>query len=318
MNATVTFPTVVWTFTTAALLIWILIRPREVAPWKILAMIAVFALEPFSSAIMNAENRQIPLKYDHFLQAIDQALGITAFWIARLLALWQKTVLFGIYESLTFAMIAWYTLHLKVRNGRPRQLLYAYLLAFCLGPCLYLVVPACGPRHAFPLAFPWGQPNIDLTLVSLNYWPNAIPSLHVTTALLLLLFTARNMAMRMIAWIYLAGTVLGTLAFEHYLIDLIVAVPFACFAASAAQRRFGTATAYLIVVLGWMLVIRLDTPLLLAHPYFLRAGVLLTVWMGIQYGADREPKRITESAVASRGRTFGEEPAEDVTLEALG
>ena len=49
MTSTVSLPVLVWTLTTAALIVWILFRPKQRAPWQILAMIAVFALEPLFS-----------------------------------------------------------------------------------------------------------------------------------------------------------------------------------------------------------------------------------------------------------------------------
>jgi hypothetical protein len=277
MNSTVSAPVVVWLMAIIGLFIWMAFRPYATAPWKVLALIVFFAAEPLSNGVMNAEKHAFPLKYDYFLQALDQTLGLTAFMVARHLAEWHKAVLFAIYQSLSLAMIAWYTLHLILKNGNPRQLLYSYLLTYFLGPSLYLIVPACGPRHAFGVAFPWGQPSVGLMLTPLNYWPNAMPSLHVATALLLLFFSARNAVLRAVAWVYLAGTILGTLAFEHYVIDLVVAVPYACFAFTAARSRFKAAMAYLGLVLAWLLLIRTETPVMIAHPLVLRVAALATI-----------------------------------------
>ena len=44
-------------------------------------------------------------------------------------------------------------------------------------------------------------------------------SLHVSTALLFLLFAGESRVRRCMAWAYLAGSVGATLAFEHYMID---------------------------------------------------------------------------------------------------
>ena len=70
-----------------------LLHPQEKDAPKILLLILVFAFEPFSSAIMNAENRAFPLKFDYFLYAIDKSLGLSAFWVARLLSEWQRSLL---------------------------------------------------------------------------------------------------------------------------------------------------------------------------------------------------------------------------------
>jgi hypothetical protein len=213
--------------------------------------------------------------------------------VARRLAEWQRVTVFWIYESLTLAMVAWYLLQLVLKNGKPRQLLYAYMLAYFLGPALYLVVPACGPRHAFGAAFPLGQPSVALKLVALNFWPNAMPSLHLATALLFVLFPAGNRVVRAIGWLFVAGTIVGTLAFEHYVIDLVVAVPYAWFAFTAAQGRVRAALGYLGCVLAWLLLIRLETPLLVEHQFLLRIAVLLTVWPAVWL--------VVNSAMGSQG-----------------
>jgi len=276
MSATVSVPTAIWLAGIVGLFVWMLFRPFDIRPWKVLALIVFLAAEPLSNAVMNAEKQAHPLKYDYFLQAIDQTVGPTAFSVARLLTDRQRGTLFAIYESLTLAMVTWYLLQLVLKNGKPRQLLYAYLLAYFLGPALYLVVPACGPRHAFGTAFPLGQPSPELKLVLLNFWPNAMPSLHLATALLFVLFSARNAVVRAVAWLYVIGTILATLAFEHYVIDLVVAVPYAWFAFAAAQGRVRAALIYFGCVLTWLMMIRLETPVLIAHPVLLRIAVLLS------------------------------------------
>jgi hypothetical protein len=277
MSATVSVPTAVWLAGIVGLFVWMLFRPFDSRPWKVLALIAFLAAEPLSNAVMNAEKQAHSLKYDYLLQAIDQTVGPTAFSVARLLTDRQRGILFAIYESLTLAMVTWYLLQLVLKNGKPRQLLYAYLIAYFLGPALYLIVPACGPRHAFGAAFPFGQPSPELKLVMLNFWPNAMPSLHVATALLFALFSARNGMVRAVAWFYVIGTILATLAFEHYVIDLVVAVPYAWFAFSAAEGRIRAAFGYLGCVLIWLMLIRLETPMLIEHPTLLRIAVLLSV-----------------------------------------
>jgi hypothetical protein len=174
-------------------------------------------------------------------------------------------------------MIAWYVVNLKRRDCRPGRLLISYLVTYFTGPCLYLIVPARGPRHAFGSLFPMGNPDVSPVLVQLSGWPNAIPSLHVSTALLFVFFAGNSRLLRCLAWIYLAGTVAATLAFEHYLIDLVVAVPFACFAALAAEGKIQKALGNLALVLAWLVTIRFATPALVAYPAVLRILSIATV-----------------------------------------
>ncbi len=275
-------PTVFWSFAILALFVWMLFRPYSTAPWKILGFIAALvAAEPFTIAALRASSQAYPLKYDYVLQALDQApLGLTAFQIARLFTPWERTALFTIYQILVNAMVAWYGIHLVIRGGEPRKLLYAYLIVFLVGGCLYGVVPAMGPRYAFGALFPMENPNVAPVPALLEGNPNAMPSLHIATALLLVLFTGRNRLLLPVAVLFLAGTVAATLAFEHYVIDLVVAVPFACFAAELARGRMIPAINYLGLVLAWLGLIRLASPELVHNPLALRLLALFSVWLG--------------------------------------
>jgi hypothetical protein len=257
---------------------WMLFRPHAPEPPRLLLFtLSLVAFGPIADAYMDAASRGFPLKFDYFLYLVDESLGVSAFSVARLFSEWQLRVLFIIYQSFVWVMMLWYWVVLKSRDGRPNRLLIAYLINFVAGPGLYLIVPARGPRHAFGAVFPMGAPDVSPVLVQLNGWPNAIPSLHVSTALLFLLFAGKSRVRRGIAWAYLAGTVGATLAFEHYLIDLIVAVPFACFAALAAKGKFRKALSNFALVLAWLLAIRFATPALVAYPIVLRILALATV-----------------------------------------
>jgi hypothetical protein len=276
------FQPVFWSFAILALFVWMLFRPYSTSPWKILAFIAYLAVEPFTVSTLRALSRAYPLKYDYVLQSLDQALGLTAFQIARLFTPRQRTVLFAIYQVLTNAMVVWYGIHLVIRKGEPRKLLYAYLIVFLVGGCLYGVVPAMGPRYAFGGLFPMGNPNVAPVPALLEGYPNAMPSLHVATALLLVLFTGRNRWLLPVAVLFLAGTVAATLAFEHYVIDLVVAVPFACFVAEAARGRIIPALKYLGLVLSWLGLIRFASPALIQNPSALRLLALFSVGLGVR------------------------------------
>jgi hypothetical protein len=274
--------TVFWSFAILGIFIWMMFRPFATAPWKILGVFALLlVVQPLTVAALRVSSRAYPLKYDYVLQALDQALGLTAFQIARLFTDWQRASLFAIYELLTAFMIAWYGLHLGIRRGEPRKLLYAYLIVFSVGGCLYGIVPAMGPRYAFGTLFPMGHPSVAALPAQLDGNPNAMPSLHVATALLLVLFSGRNRWLLSIALLFLAGTVAATLAFEHYVVDLVVAVPFACFVVELAHGKAIPAVKYLVVVITWLGLIRLASPDLIRYPWALRFLTLFTVLLGI-------------------------------------
>jgi hypothetical protein len=281
-------PTVFWSFSILALFIWLVFRPFATAPWKILAFIVVLAIAgPAAEAVLKASSRAYRLKYDYVLQSVDQALGLTAFQVAGLFTDRERTDLLAVYEFLVPAMVAWYGIHLVMRGGEPRKLLYSYLIAFFVGGILYGVVPAMGPRYAFGALFPVGNPHVAAVPALLDGYPNAMPSLHAATALLLVLFSDRKRWLLCISVLFLAGTVAATLALEHYVIDLVVAVPFACFAAELAYARMILAAKYLGAVLLWLGLIRFASPELVRHPWALRLLALFSVWLGIRAVAAR-------------------------------
>jgi hypothetical protein len=269
---------VAWMLGIVGLLIWTLFHLRDDFGPKIILVVMVFvAVGPVCDAVMNSENTAFPLRFDHFLYLVDQNLGVSAFSVARLLSAWQRSVLFQFYQSLTLAMVVWYGVNLKAKDGRSNRVLIAYAVTLVVGPCLYLLLPASGPRHAFGATFPMGSPSVSLDLIRLDNWPNAMPSLHVSIALLFVLFAGKSRALRWIASTYLAGTILATLAFEHYVVDLIVAVPFAFFVTRAAEGEIRRAACYLAVVLAWMLSIRYSAAPLISAPVGLRILAAVTI-----------------------------------------
>jgi PAP2 superfamily protein len=297
--------TVFWSFAILGLFIWLVFRPFATAPWKILgAFVLLLAVQPFNVAALKASSHAYPLKYDYVLQSLDQALGLTAFQIARLFTAWERTSLLAIYEFLSDAMVVWYGIHVVLHGGASRKLLYAYFILFLVGGCLYGIVPAMGPRYAFGASFPMKNPSVTPVPTPLEGYPNAMPSLHVATAFLLVLFTGRNRWLLSIALVFLAGTVAATLAFEHYVVDLIVAVPFACFALELAYRRLVPAMKYLGAVLAWLGLIRFGPLALIQHPWGFRFVALFTICLGIravaaQWKRPRMANTASESVFAS-------------------
>lgn len=148
------------------------------------------------------------------------------------------------YASIMLVM-AWVVLmHLRLRSSRWALALAAMLLAGCVGGALYHIFPAVGPKFAFP-SFP-AMPSpaglsaaaapADLALVR-----NCMPSLHTTWALLIVINTAG--LRRLCRWgaaAFAACIIAATLVWgQHYLIDLIVAVPFTVAMQGSAESLLG-------------------------------------------------------------------------------
>ena len=91
----------------------------------------------------------------------------------------------------------------------------AILLGGTLCFAFYGLFPAVGPGH-----YDWTHQ------APLSAPDNCMPSMHLTWALLIAI-NARSLRLRLGLWIYVGLTVASTLALrEHYLVDLIAAVPY--------------------------------------------------------------------------------------------
>jgi hypothetical protein len=264
-------------------LLWVMLDVTDrLRPRVFLFILAIPLYGFFCERLLQMENAWLPVKYDPWLHRMDAALGFSAATVAR----WfhgtpAGTLLAGVYRSLLIAMAAWYGMNL--RRLRGPSILWAFAAQMVVGPCLYALLPACGPLYAMP-GFPENPAGPGLDPLRLSGDPNAIPSLHMSTALLLVIF-ARSRNWRIAAAVYAAAIALSTIVVgEHYAIDLVVGLPFACYAAAAANRRMGTAALYLGLVAAWLASIRTAAPLLALHPGWLKLGVLLTVAVSL-YGA---------------------------------
>jgi hypothetical protein len=233
-----------------------------------------------------------PKTYDLFLYAFDEKLGLQqSFVVGRILARFgslRQVCYFG-YESLPLAMAIAFTLERR-RSGRQKSsIVLAFTVAAAGGFLLYNFCPAVGPVHVFGTQFPYAPPVAGLDpfqLVAVALAPrNAMPSVHITMALLILWNSRWGARLWSILAAALLGiTVLATLGFgEHYLADLCVAVPFALLAQGVAANglpwrssaRIAAVGAGGIAVLGWLTYLRLPSPPLAGYgilPWVLLLG----------------------------------------------
>jgi hypothetical protein len=262
--------------TVLAALVWILMDLKDRRRPRVFLFVSAI---PFYGWICNrvlaTEDTLLPLKFDFVLYHIDQALGVSPAAIAGFLhSATPWPILEAVYRSLLLAMALWYAVDLRYGNGP--SIIWAYAAELFAGPCLYALLPACGPVYAFP-GFPHHTVQNVLETVRLSGAPNAVPSLHMATAFLLVVF-ARSWTWRIAGVLFAISTALATLATgEHYAIDLIIGLPFACFAAAVAHRRIGLAGVHLGLVLVWMTAIRTAAPALVRNPGALLLFAAITV-----------------------------------------
>lgn len=256
--------------------LWMVNNPKDTArPILVFALVFNLFYCILLNFFMGTEGNLLPWKYDHVLIRIDESLGFSAAAVAR----WSLQhgcllPLVVIYQLMVPMMICWFFVT-RHRNLRESFVL-AYIVELVAGPLMYSILPACGPIYAFGAQ--WLHPYaVQAGPIQLVGSPNAFPSLHVGTALVLVVF-APGKFWRCVALAFLGGTVFATLATgEHYGIDLIAGLAFGCFAASAGRSLYWRAALFLAITLSWSLMVRTGYIFLIAHPAITGSLATLTV-----------------------------------------
>jgi hypothetical protein len=171
--------------------------------------------------------RAVPVKYDFYVDRFDAEFGqpsfvVGQFFAAHHLALWG-TFIYNLPFIITVAVVALY-----LWSGRsPVVVIRVSVLLWVLLVPLYLVFPVSGPKYAFA-SFPYLHASYLPHAAIIPGAPNGVPSGHMAFALITL-YLVRHWK-----WLIVPGalfalatalTALGT--GEHYLLDLVLAVPFA-------------------------------------------------------------------------------------------
>ncbi len=190
-----------------------------------------------TAALLSGTGHAHPVTLDRVLYAFDGSLGFQpSFVLGHLLThmAWLGALANLSYEQVPVAVLILYASSMGAGERRKPNLLLVIGAASLAGYLLYTLVPAAGPLYLFPSRFPNSAPSlVGLALLpaalSADIPRNAIPSLHMAWAVLMC-WNARRSALWLRAGygLYLGLTVLFTLGSgEHYLIDLVVALPFA-------------------------------------------------------------------------------------------
>ena len=175
-----------------------------------------------------------PYKVDEYIFKIDGLLGFQpSFAIGRLLVNWNWLKLASItaYNLLPCTVVGIFSIYLWQKSQDEALVMgRTFILNLFLAVPFYLLFPASGPVYAF-LGFPFMQPGHFVPhAILLSAPPNCIPSVHTSTALLILWFSRQWRLGSMVSTVYLALIVTATLGTgEHYFFDLIVAIPYSAF-----------------------------------------------------------------------------------------
>jgi len=235
------------------------------------------------------------ITYDALAYAGDAAFGTpVSFRVGQLFAAVPilGAICTGIYLAPPPGLIFVYALEAKSKTPPRVDIVTALLTMGAVGYVLYFLFPACGPKFVFP-QFPNDPPDAALlagTLMRAPYAPrNAVPSLHMASALIAFLHARRfGRVATIAAGVFVAGTFLGTMGTgEHYFVDLVVALPFTLAMHALFERRFRDAIAPVVIFFAWLWTLRFHNRFLLDTPWLAWSLLALTLipWQRLQNSA---------------------------------
>jgi hypothetical protein len=180
-----------------------------------------------------------PPSVDEMLLAFDRIFGYPEYFLGRIFSSAPviQVVAKAVYVMLVMPAVVVY---LALRDGRLRRRLCAsFALMGLSGAIFYHFCPAAGPIYVFR-DYPWTVPTSTPEVKFIPHLVfNAVPSLHMAMAMLALLYSRYcSRLCQAFGWVCLVLTVLVTLGLgEHYVIDLILGVPFIVAIDSVWDRR---------------------------------------------------------------------------------
>jgi hypothetical protein len=245
-----------------------------------------------------------PVTLDRYLYAFDGSLGFQpGAWAARFLldhrALLSATEF--AYMNLALGMgLVYLALADRSRIAARRTLTLYIAIAVCGYFCYYLF-PGAGSAVVFGPAFPLHLPAVgDLRIepIPVRFSPrNCMPSLH-TSWVIAMFWSTRGFSRvaRLAAGVFAALTLCYALS-QHYLVDLVAALPFtlALYAATRGRAAWQipacrvTAGAAATLFAGWLLALRWGIQLFVGSPLaaWLCVAVTLLAFFTLKFTLER-------------------------------
>jgi hypothetical protein len=263
-----------------------------------------------SQRLLNLGAMFAPKVMDVYAYAFDGSLGIQpSFVVGQFFKDHQVvgTIVARLYYAIPLAIAIAYGAHLRRKASSPLYVLELFMASGLIGYFLYLAFPAAGPVYLTGWQFP-SHPvpfaqmrelvlsGLEPKMVGMSQMVvrNAMPSLHMTWALLIAFNCRQFRYLGWLAYAYAVVTVFGTIGTgEHYFIDLVVACPFAVAMQALCMRtRPMKSPERLVPLLGgagltlaWLVVLRYGTRLFFlwtpVFPWVCIVGstALAAVWM---------------------------------------
>jgi hypothetical protein len=235
---------------------------RGVSRQSLIAIAVLSYMGVFLAFYISFAKLALPRKYDYYLYAFDSSLGFHPSFAAGRLVRASATLaltLAMVYNSLGFWLSLLYAVHAGARARYPIAILKMLVANAVIGFSLYFLCPAIGPKCTFP-SYPDDPGAVYPAVTFMSGLPNAMPSLHFAAALLIFWLSKPWKWLYRITGVFCALTALATLGLgEHYLVDLVVAVPYALammgFCAGVPERRTAIAVGA-SMLLGWLVFLR--------------------------------------------------------------
>jgi hypothetical protein len=199
--------------------------------WMLAAGVLTLPLGVIVDMFIRFLSYLVPYKMDFYVYRFSEIfLGAPSFHIGRYLNhhLAAYLIIYFSYSILPCTVMAVFSFCLwKLGTDEARHIAIAFVLNLVLALPIYLMFPVCGPAYAFP-GFPNQIPGPMVPHAALiSAPPNGVPSVHFSTALLVLWFARRWKWGTILAGTHLALIALATLGLgEHYVLDLVIAVPY--------------------------------------------------------------------------------------------
>jgi hypothetical protein len=256
-----------------------------------------------SQQLLNLAGMLFPRTADLYAYAFDGSLGFQpSFVIGKLFRdhPWIGSTGHFTYFFLPFPMALVCAAHLRRKISSPMFMLEIFMLAGILGYFLYLAFPAAGPRYVAGPEFPNAPLSysalhllrVRMVPIDWRFSRNCMPSLHATWALLVW-FNCKpfSQTVRKTAFVFVLITLLDTMGTgEHYLIDLVVAFPFAvavqaiCTRSVSLRARLVPLTGTIALALLWPVILRYGTDVFLLNPVVPWISIVVTmvlsfIWM---------------------------------------
>ena len=272
---------------------------RALLPAIALAFLVLAAQYPLNMASFLHQKT-----FDLYAFAFDGSLGVEPSFVpGRFLNSkpWLFPFLKVSYLGILLAMAALYCGFMRRREKPIWEIIEVLFASAMVGYAFFSIFPVCGPRYAFERDFPdmvvpyaaFHRLTLAKIPVSWLFPRNGVPSLHLTWALLIWLNTRSLPRLaRLAALALVLATVFDTLdSGEHYLFDLVVALPFtlwmqAWMARTVSirdRRRWFPAVCGCTLFQAWLVIGRFGFHLIMigrAVPWFLvvASSTVSIVW----------------------------------------